>query len=459
MKTKNIVTILLIAFILASCAPAVKVAPIETAIPTSTFTPIPPMPTITPTPAPENISDAKNLSVWVDEFVHAYDGKATVNGVEMDANQLTDEIRKNDDKFIASKNINGTTFLFLMVNNVPLALREGNGQWQEATFKNITSLFNKATGQEIRIGVQFDCPYYLYSERKKADDFVKSHFTSAIIESTGWVQIEKKQGEYTWESGDKAVSEAQKNSMFIRGDHLVYGMSNFKWTYLKDIKGTSRDELIDVLKTHVREVVVHYKDKINLYTVVNEYLDNNPNDPFAMIIGSDYVDIAFQTARETDPKAILLYNDTRIETRNGKNYSEALRIVKRLNQKGLIDGVGFQMHVDGSVPINKEELIATMQSFGVPVYITEFDVAMGKIKGKSDDEVKEIQAEQFKIGIEACLESGVCKSVDFWDIGDSNSWLVRNGGNPAEMPTLLDDELNPKPAYYSVLEVLYENLP
>jgi len=41
MKIKNIFTVLLVAFILASCAPAAKVVPTETAFPTSTLTPVP----------------------------------------------------------------------------------------------------------------------------------------------------------------------------------------------------------------------------------------------------------------------------------------------------------------------------------------------------------------------------------------------------------------------------------
>jgi hypothetical protein len=50
MRIKNIVMVLLVAFILASCAPADKVASTETAVPMSTVTPIPPpSPTITPT--------------------------------------------------------------------------------------------------------------------------------------------------------------------------------------------------------------------------------------------------------------------------------------------------------------------------------------------------------------------------------------------------------------------------
>jgi DNA-binding beta-propeller fold protein YncE len=45
MKIKTIVTVLLVAFILASCTPAAKVVPTETTLPTSAFTSIPPTPT------------------------------------------------------------------------------------------------------------------------------------------------------------------------------------------------------------------------------------------------------------------------------------------------------------------------------------------------------------------------------------------------------------------------------
>ena len=65
MKIKNIVIVLLIAFIMVSCAPAAKIVPTETAVPTSTLTPIPLTPTITITPIPTT-----KLERWM-EYEHA----------------------------------------------------------------------------------------------------------------------------------------------------------------------------------------------------------------------------------------------------------------------------------------------------------------------------------------------------------------------------------------------------
>jgi hypothetical protein len=50
MKIKNIATVLLVAFILASCAPVVKIVPTKTAIPILTLTSVPLMSAITPAP-------------------------------------------------------------------------------------------------------------------------------------------------------------------------------------------------------------------------------------------------------------------------------------------------------------------------------------------------------------------------------------------------------------------------
>lgn len=60
MKIKNIVTVLFIAFILASCAPASKVVPTETAFPTSTLTPVPLTSTTTTTTKVERWMEYEN---------------------------------------------------------------------------------------------------------------------------------------------------------------------------------------------------------------------------------------------------------------------------------------------------------------------------------------------------------------------------------------------------------------
>jgi endo-1,4-beta-xylanase len=102
---------------------------------------------------------------------------------------------------------------------------------------------------------------------------------------------------------------------------------------------------------------------------------------------------------------------------------------------GLIDGVGLQMHLDGSAPPAKEAVIATMRSYALPVYVTEFDVNMTHVGGTQSD-TDALQASVYRDMLEACLESGVCKSFTVWGIGDKYSWPQAYQSLPNADPTM-----------------------
>jgi endo-1,4-beta-xylanase len=70
------------------------------------------------------------------------------------------------------------------------------------------------------------------------------------------------------------------------------------------------------------------------------------------------------------------------------------------------------------------------------------------------------QAQIYKSVLEACLESQVCKSFTFWVVGDKYSFLEKpefanvKGASLDADPTMFDDELNPKPAYFAIRDML-----
>jgi endo-1,4-beta-xylanase len=181
------------------------------------------------------------------------------------------------------------------------------------------------------------------------------------------------------------------------------------------------------------------------------------NDVFYNTIGLEYIEIAFQAAREADPTATLIYNDSDNHSSSGIITNLSREIVQRLKEEGLIDGVGLQMHLDGSNPPDKDDVITTMRSYDVPVYVTEFDVNMKNVYGTVEEKY-EIQAKIYGDMIEACLESNVCKSFSVWGIGDHYSWIETQQWyqhySKEGDPTMYDDSWQPKPAYYAMLEVL-----
>jgi len=68
----------------------------------------------------------------------------------------------------------------------------------------------------------------------------------------------------------------------------------------------------EILINHVKTIVEHYRGRVKEWVVVNEpYLGNRNDDVFYKTFGNyDYIKWAFEAAREADPGAVLIYNDT-----------------------------------------------------------------------------------------------------------------------------------------------------
>jgi endo-1,4-beta-xylanase len=357
-------------------------------------------------------------------------------------------------------------------NDIILATRM-NQQTKELQWY-VAGLRDLADTLGIIVGMTLNQPFYPISnaERTALDEkIVTQDFNGAILERTTWVEIEEQEGQFNFQKADQAVRLAQEHNMFIRGDHIINPPSNFDWTYLKDIPipELTRDRLINIMKNHIKGEMEHFKGKIQLYGVVNESRppsekksDGRPYDMFNVIIGEDYIEIAFDTARETEPSAILIYNETKNHIKNQDLYPRTKAIVDRLkdrkvNGKNVLDGVGVQMHLRGDDPPAYDQIVEAFRSYGVPVFITELDVDMRKVQGLSDEQILKRQAEIYGTVSRAALDSGVCRQIYVWDINDQNSWLVRDGGDPKARPTLFDG-FSPKPAYFAIRKVLLEKL-
>ena len=85
--------------------------------------------------------------------------------------------------------------------------------------------------------------------------------------------------------------------------------------------------------------------------------------------------------------------------------------------QGLLDGVGLQMHLlqSDTVPPDKQDVITTMKSYGLPVYVTEFDVNLRNVPGDQETRYA-FQAKVYQDMLETCLQSGVCKGLTVFGI-------------------------------------------
>lgn len=265
---------------------------------------------------------------------------------------------------------------------------------------------------------------------------------------------------YDFSQMDELVRFAQKNDMQIQAHHLLWGEQKWLPDWLKN-GNYSKDELDAIIKDHIDTVAGRYKGQIREWTVVNEPFTRakhlyNLNDWWADNTGSqDYIDKAFIWARQADPTAKLLINDFNTESKN--EISDAMyNYVKSAKERGVpIDGVGFQMHIDGSNPPKRQDVIDNFKRFsdlGVGIYVTEFDVNMADVRGTYTQKADK-EADIYYEMVKACVDSQVCKSFAFLGITDKETWY-NYMGLTQPMPLMFDEYYLPKPAYFAVHKAL-----
>lgn len=260
---------------------------------------------------------------------------------------------------------------------------------------------------------------------------------------------------------DTKTNFALRNGMRIRAHPLIWGYKNPDYWEKGDL---TSEQLESVMKNHITSLMTRYP-MIAEWNVVNEaiYYNNGSigfdNNVWYRTFGVEYIDMAFQFAREANPKAILIYNDYGIET-PGPKADAVYNLISDLKTKGVpVDGIGMQFHMKATNPPKKDEMIANMKRFaalGIGVYITELDVNLFGLSG-TKEEKEATQAQIYKDIVEACLQSGACKSITIWGISDKFSWLLQPefqnlGGGDA--PLIFDDDYSPKPAYYAIRDAL-----
>lgn len=287
-------------------------------------------------------------------------------------------------------------------------------------------------------------------------------------------ELQPTKGEFTFDGADAIVDRAVAEGLQVHGHVLVWHQQSPAWmNTTTDSEGNvvalSREEALSNLRNHIKTVMEHFGDKVTSWDVVNEAMNDNPENPtdwqaalrqspWYQSIGADYVEQAFLAAREVldahpewDVK--LYYNDY-----NDDNQNKAQAIysmVKAINDKYvlehpgklLIDGVGMQGHYNiNTNPDNVRLSLEKFISLGVEISVTELDIQAG-----SDGELTEQQAEAQGYLYAQLFDlykrhSAHIERVTFWGLNDATSWRA------ATSPLVFDKDLQAKPAYYAVID-------
>ncbi len=316
------------------------------------------------------------------------------------------------------------------------------------------------------------------SIKGESAELIKREFNSITPENVmkmGPIHPEKDR--FNWEEADAIAEFAKENDLKMRGHALVWHEQTGGWIFTAENgRKVSKEELLSRMKTHIDSVVPRYSDIISAWDVVNEAIDDNPNNllrnsEWYEIAGEDFIIKAFEYAREADPDVKLFYNDYNaiIPEKRDRIY----KLLKMLVDRDVpIDGVGIQGHWSIYGP-SEDELRAALDmysSLGLEVQITELDVSIyewekerrDRRPDESDEftpELEQRQIEAYEMFFRVFRDyEAVLTSVTFWNVSDKNTWLD-NYPVPGRKnyPLLFDENFERKKAYEKVVE--FQNQP
>ncbi len=294
-------------------------------------------------------------------------------------------------------------------------------------------LFGVAINSRVVAEIPEFLPYYGV-DSVTPDNAMKME---AIVGCDGW---------FDFSGADLLVEYARSRGLQLHG-HAVVWHKQTSWCADRYTKAD--------YERYVRTVVGHFCGTVPSMDIVNEALGRTTRyrtaeeSVWKRLYGNeDYIEDAFRWARETCPGMKLYYNDYLIEW--GAKSDRMLALVRRLANKGLIDGVGFQSHID--LDANLEEFAKVMDrvtELGLEFSISELDVRLGKPYWELSAAELQQQAAVYRRIAELCVERTACKRLTVWGVDDGHSWVNTDPefGQIPDAPLLFDRDYWPKPAY------------
>jgi endo-1,4-beta-xylanase len=272
---------------------------------------------------------------------------------------------------------------------------------------------------------------------------------------------------YDFTDADNLIAFAEAHGMKVRGHNFVWHESIPAW-----FAGTvNKDNAQKLLVDHIHAVGGRYKGKIHSWDVVNEAIwvpDGRPDglrssSPWFQLLGPEYIDLAFRTAREADPAALLTYNEYGIENdsdENGKKRAAVLALLRRMKaDKVPLDALGIQSHIKA---VSKDgfgkglrELLDGAKALGLQVFVTELDVNDDAVETEDIAERDKTVAGVYRDYLTQVLQGREVKAVLTWGVSDKDSWL--NKGKVRKLhperlqrPLPFDPDYAPAPAFFAM---------
>ncbi len=278
-----------------------------------------------------------------------------------------------------------------------------------------------------------------------------------------WKALRPAPDKFDFRQADDIVVFAFSHDQKVRGHNLCWHVDNPAWF----ADTLTKDNATQFLTQHIQTVAGRYAGKIHSWDVVNEAVDPKSGRPdglrddiWLQLIGPSYLEIAYRTARQADPAALLTYNDYGIELDTPDQIDkrgQVMMLVRRLIARGVpLDAVGIQSHLTAGDPMPGEGLVHFVRELAemrLQVFITEMDINDRKLPEEVADRDAAI-AKIYRDYLTMMLAEPNVTAALTWGITDRYTWLdglshaSRADGKP-ERPLPFDYDYNPTPAFFA----------
>jgi GH35 family endo-1,4-beta-xylanase len=245
----------------------------------------------------------------------------------------------------------------------------------------------------------------------------KSHFNYAVLENESkWYSNERTHGQESYRQADALLDWCDANGIPVRGHCIFWEADKGPPSWLGAL---STPDFRQAIENRLTSAVIHFKGRFKSWDVNNEMLHGTF---FIDRLGKEIRPWMSQQAHQIDPATPLFVNDYNILSVDQhwdhvQTDQYVAHIRELLRQGAVINGIGIQGHIANEDILNHPDVIRErldkVAALGLPIWISEFDVA------DPDDKVR---ADKLELVYRSCYSHPAVQGIMMWVFWAGNSW-------------------------------------
>lgn len=292
---------------------------------------------------------------------------------------------------------------------------------------------------------------------------IQQNYNSITIDGEAkYGSIALDDGTFDFEHLKKSLDFARENGKQVRLNALIFYMDCPEYLYQlpknEESKRLVKQNLMDYVSATTKFIAENgYSDVVRSYDVFNELLnrssmngeisymyrgdipqtgltvdDNIKSGWLKHLDITDLCDVIAEARRNLKESDFMFNDENWIDPRKIEANKELILEIQKYEKEHsvkLIDSIGTQMHIDNDLSKpDIENMIRELSKFGLPIEITEFDIAMTKdVSGLSDFEIEILR--QQKINeiysvVEELREECNIRGFTIWSKTDRQNFRV-----------------------------------